>query len=235
MHVIESDMLRIPLLVWAAASIALAQTGSARSPESQLVEALVKKLYPDSKRMATMKLPEVFAALGVKPGSAIADVGAGSGEFSVLLSHLVGPAGRVYAIDTDEKNAVRPFRKAVRKDRLRNVEVIRGDIDNPRLAARSIDGVMIIDSYHEMVRHQAMLTRIREALRPGGRLVIVDPLAVKTRNRPRQIQTDNHVLAPDLVEEELREAGFEVVDRRDHFIDDPDSERTQWIIAAQPR
>jgi ubiquinone/menaquinone biosynthesis C-methylase UbiE len=227
-------MIRMVFLLCGAALAALSQASDTAAHQSE-VDALVKQLFPKSERMARMKLPDIFSALGVKPGSTVADVGAGEGGFSVLLSHVVGTGGRVYAVDIDEKGAVRPLRKRARRDRLHNLEVIHGEEDNPKLPAGKLDAVMVINSYHEFVKHQAMLTNIRQALRPGGRLVMVEPLAVKTRTRPRDIQTRNHVLSPDLAEQELRDAGFAIVDRRDHFVDDPDAEGAQWLIAAQSR
>jgi predicted methyltransferase len=71
------------------------------------------------------------------------------------------------------------------------------------------------------------------ALKPGGRLVVVDNMPLRTRNRPRGDQTKNHVIAPEVVEQELREFGFQILERRDQFIDYADEESTNWLIVAQ--
>ena len=71
------------------------------------------------------------------------------------------------------------------------------------------------------------------ALKPGGRLVVLDNMPLRTRNRPRRDQTKNHVIAPEVVEQELREFGFQIRERRDQFIDYPDEESTNWLIVAQ--
>jgi len=71
------------------------------------------------------------------------------------------------------------------------------------------------------------------ALKPGGRLVVLDNMPLRTRNRPRADQTKNHVIAPEVVEQELREFGFQILERRDQFIDHPDEESTNWLIVAQ--
>jgi predicted methyltransferase len=71
------------------------------------------------------------------------------------------------------------------------------------------------------------------ALKPGGRLVVLDNMPLRTRNRPRADQTKNHVIAPEVVEQELREFGFQILERRDQFIDYPDEESTNWLIVAQ--
>lgn len=79
-----------------------------------------------------------------------------------------------------------------------------------------------------------MLAHFHQALKPDGRLVILDPLPRKTATRPRQVQERNHVLLPDIAADDLRQAGFEVLYRDDHFVDDPDSEGTRWLIVARP-
>lgn len=71
------------------------------------------------------------------------------------------------------------------------------------------------------------------ALKPGGRLVVLDKMPLRTRNRPRADQTKNHVIAPEVVEQELREFGFQILERRDQFIDYGDDESTNWLIVAQ--
>jgi len=71
------------------------------------------------------------------------------------------------------------------------------------------------------------------ALKPGGRLVVLDNMPLRTRNRPRADQTKNHVIAPELVEQELREFGFQILERRDQFIDYGDEESVNWLIVAQ--
>ena len=90
---------------------------------------------------------------------------------------------------------------------------------------------MVVNAYHEMVPYQAMLAHIRESLKPGGHLVILDNHPHRTATRPREKQTNNHVLSPDLAAGELR-AGFRILNRDDAFLDDPDSESSHWLITA---
>jgi predicted methyltransferase len=72
-----------------------------------------------------------------------------------------------------------------------------------------------------------------EALKPGGRIVVVDAVPVRTRGRPRTEQFKNHVLAPEHGESDLRQAGFTGIEWRDGFIDNPDEERAWWMIRAE--
>lgn len=127
------------------------------------------------------------------------------------------------------------LRERVDSDHLRNVEVIEGAPADPKLPAASLDGALMVIMYHEIEDHRAMLEPVKAALKPGGRLVIVDMAPHKTLARPRGDPTKNHVIAADLVESEVRETGFEVVSRDDHFIDRPDDESTRWMIVFRKR
>ncbi len=109
----------------------------------------------------------------VAKGSVVADVGAGSGYMTLRLAKLVGPEGRVYAsdiqpgmLDLVQKNAARA--------KVTHIVPVLGAMDDPKLPAGMIDLVIMVDVYHEFSQPQAMLARIREALKPGGRLVLLE-------------------------------------------------------------
>ena len=186
-----------------------------------------------------LKIPQIVEALGLKPGSSVADIGAGSGTYEPSLSKAVAATGHVYAEDIDEKGAVKRLREKVSKDQLQNVDVILGKEDDPKLPQNALDGVLMVIMYHEIAEPAKVLEHVRSALKPGGRLVIVDMTPHKTINRSRADQTKNHVIAPDLAASEVRQAGFEILSRDDHFIDNPDEESTRWMIVfvkpAAPR
>ncbi len=190
------------------------------------IGALVQKEFHDNERMLGAKVPEVFQAL------AVADVGAGPGDFTVLPAQLVGPRGRVYAVDIVE-DTVKKLRERMEKRKMSNVEVILGAADDPKLPQEKLDAILIVDCYHEMPDYEPMLRHMLAALRRGGRLVIVDQVPGKTRNRPRASQVKNHKIAVELTEGELRKAGFEIAERRDLFVNNPDQESIQWMIVAR--
>jgi ubiquinone/menaquinone biosynthesis C-methylase UbiE len=111
--------------------------------------------------------------LRLKPGMTIADVGAGSGYYSELLSRAVGSAGRVYAVDV-QVGMIRLIQERIRRLDLKNVTPVLGDAANPRLPDGAIDLAVLVDVYHEFADPQAMLRRIRMALRPDGRLALLE-------------------------------------------------------------
>lgn len=111
--------------------------------------------------------------LAVQPGSIVADVGAGSGYYTVRLSQLVGPAGKVYANDL-QPGMLQILRSRLERERILNVEPILGTVDDPRLPSGVLDLILMVDVYHEFSEPQAMLRRMRDALKPTGRLVLLE-------------------------------------------------------------
>lgn len=112
-------------------------------------------------------------AIGIAKGMTVADVGAGSGYMTVRMAERVGPGGRVYATD------IQPQMLAMLKDRLAklqigNVTLVQGAVDDPRLPPAAIDLILMVDVYHEFSRPQQMLRGMREALKPDGRMVLLE-------------------------------------------------------------
>jgi SAM-dependent methyltransferase len=112
-------------------------------------------------------------ALQIKSGSTVADVGAGSGYMTVRMARRVGPAGRVYATDI-QPEMLTLLRQRLVRERLSNVEPVLGQSDDPRLPASALDLILMVDVYHEFSEPQKMLRRMREALKPDGRLVLLE-------------------------------------------------------------
>jgi ubiquinone/menaquinone biosynthesis C-methylase UbiE len=121
----------------------------------------------------------------------VADVGAGDGFFTVRLAWLLGSAGRVYAVDIDEKT-LSGLGERVRAAPFDKVELVLGQADDPKLPVATLDAVLIVNSYHEMPEHQRMLERIHEALKPEGRPVLVEPFSAGRRALPREEQEKKH-------------------------------------------
>jgi predicted methyltransferase len=186
----------------------------------------------DETREEWQKVPEIVRALGIGDGSSVADIGAGGGFFTFRLARIVGAGGRVYAVDVAQDD-LRRLRTRTSDEGLPQVEVVAGERDDPRLADGSIDAALIVNAYHEMRQHQAMLAGIRRALKPAGRLVIVEPIVQSRRGESREKQESSHEIEARYVEADLREAGFEVIELRDPFTKRPAGD-TEWLIVATP-
>jgi predicted methyltransferase len=114
-----------------------------------------------------------LSVLKIEKGSAVADIGAGSGFLTERLAARVGPAGRVYANDV-QPQMLQMLAARLAKKKITNVTLVRGEVDDPKLAPASVDLEIMVDVYHEFSQPQAMLRGLRTALKPGGRMVLVE-------------------------------------------------------------
>ena len=154
---------------------------------------------------------DIVAALGLKPGMRVADVGAGTGLFVRLLSPAVGPQGRVYAVDIAPE-FVRNIERLARQENLANVEVVLGGEREAKLAPGSVDLVFTSDTYHHFEYPQEMLASIHRALAPGGSLVVVDYQRIPGTSSAWIL---DHVRAgKEAVIAEVEAAGFRLVEDR---------------------
>jgi predicted methyltransferase len=171
----------------------------------------------DAHREPYQKATDLLAAMNVSRGDWVADVGAGAGYYSMRLAHMVGPEGKVFAEDISD-SAMRWLNARMKVFDLRNVEIVKGEIDDPKLPADGLTAVLIVDSYHHLANYQAMLKSILHALKPGGRLVIADYSFTEHRTQPRADQLKLHEIDPELVRGEVGQAGFEIVKCDDPFV-----------------
>jgi ubiquinone/menaquinone biosynthesis C-methylase UbiE/broad specificity phosphatase PhoE len=130
-------------------------------------------LLEDPQRDAWQKPDEVVRALQLHAGDSVADIGAGSGYFTLRLADAVGAAGRVYAVDIGE-DMLRHLEQRVRQAGLSTVEVIAARPDDPLLPPGSVDLVFICDTWHHIDDRPRYLATLARALKPGGRIAIVD-------------------------------------------------------------
>ncbi len=127
----------------------------------------------DPKRDAYQKPHEVLTALNIKPGETIADIGAGSGYFSLKLVHFVGDKGKVYAVDVSP-DMVRHLNRRIRETKTTNVVTILADNDDPLLADRSVNRFFICDVWHHVENQTKYLSLMKKMLKPGGEIVMID-------------------------------------------------------------
>lgn len=201
----------------------LALLGACVSHETP-VDTAVEQAIADSTRLdahrerdATRRPEIVLPLLGAGPGDRVAELAAGSGYYAGLLSRLVGPHGRVYAVDPAPifehfPNAKNVFPQYLETDPLPNVEYLVSDLD--RLAfPEPLDAVLMALYYHDTVwtgeDRAAMNRALYRALRPGGRLVIIDHQAVPGAGE--QVTRELHRGFESMVRNELPAAGFRLI------------------------
>lgn len=127
----------------------------------------------DPARDAWQKPHEVVTALGVRDGDTVADIGAGSGYFTLRFAQHVGPGGRVLAVDVSPE-MIEEVKRRAGEAKLTNVTPVLARPDNPRLPPQSVDVVFLCDTWHHIEQRGQCLATLRPALKPGARLVIVD-------------------------------------------------------------
>jgi len=116
---------------------------------------------------------KVLEALELKGGEVVADLGAGSGFFSFKMAPLVGDKGKVLAVDIQEE-MIAVLQNRIQKQKLTNVETVRCTETDPKLPEGGVDLVLMVDVYHELTFPYEVMTAIRKALKPGGRVVLVE-------------------------------------------------------------
>jgi ubiquinone/menaquinone biosynthesis C-methylase UbiE len=195
-----------------------------------IVARLAAQTDAETERWA--RVPEILKALDARPGTRIADVGAGDGFFTVRIARAVVPDGRVVGEDISE-SAVQKLRDRVAADHLTNVDAVLGSADDPRLSVETFDAVLVHNAYHEFVQHEQMLGHILSALKPGGRFVLVEPFHTSSTDLPREQQVAKHDLAADIAEKELRTAGFTIVSRDNEFVQFIGQPGGFWMIVAR--
>jgi SAM-dependent methyltransferase len=172
-------------------------------------------------RAKNLQVERVMDILGIKPGVSVADIGAGSGWFTVRAARRAGNAGKVYAVDINP-DFLQHIRARAQQDGLRNIETILDREDDPRLPPNSVDSVLLLKTYHEIAKPDAFLLNLRRALKPGARVGIID----------RNGKGDDHGIDTEIVIREARSAGYELVDQYD-FVKDDEGVEYFLVFAAR--
>lgn len=196
-------------------------------------DAARSRPHGEESREQWQRVDDVFRAMGVAPGAAVADLGAGDGFFTVRLAKAVGEQGRVYAVDISAA-ALRRLRTRVTNEKLSQVEVIEATTDDPKLPMGTLDAVLIVNAYHEMKAFKEILPKLRSALKPDGRLVIIEPISSGRRDGTRDEQTRNHEIAIDYVRQDARDAGFAQVSMQDPFTTRANGHGDMWLLVLRP-
>ena len=170
----------------------------------------------EREREKTERVADILIALGVRDGAHVADLGSADGFYTLRIAKAVAPNGRAYAIDIEQKSLDR-LRERAQQDAVTNIEIILSEPEDPKLPAAALDAVLIRNAYHEMTAHREILKGVMNGLKPGALLVVIEAIHDNLLDKSREQQVKEHEIAPGIVEAELREAGFEIVDRDDAF------------------
>lgn len=194
-----------------------------------------KNVYTESawvERDKWQKSDEIISHLNLKPGSNVADVGCHEGYMTIKLSTVVGINGKVLSVDV-EQSKLDKLKVHLEKRNITNVTLIKGNYDDPKLPANSLEAVIILDTYHEMDDHDKILQHIRTALKPGGRLILCEPIAEERRKSNREDQEKKHELGMNFALNDLQKAGFSIQKQQDPFVDrSKEKGDKMWLIVA---
>ncbi|MDP3719305.1 MAG: methyltransferase domain-containing protein [Acidobacteriota bacterium] len=150
---------------------------------------------------------KALAALELKPGMVVADIGAGSGYYTSRMAKQVGPTGQVFATDI-QPGMLEILNRRIKSEGLANVTTVLGAVDDPKLAPASIDLAIMVDVYHELQSPQVFLQRLKPVFKPGGRLVLVE----FRKEDPKVPILEVHKMSVAEVKMELEAEGF-VIDQ----------------------
>src|SRR5580704_129323 len=190
---------------------AASQSAPSQSPPRKTSEPYTGDLsiFDSPGREDRLQINRVMDILGVAPGKTVADVGAGSGWFTVRAAKRVTETGTVYAVDINPE-AIRYIENRADKEHLHNVKTILSKADDPQLPANAIDAVLLLKTYHEVAEPVALLRNLRSSLRTGAKVGIID----------RNGNGENHGVGKDMVLREAAEAGYQLTAQYDFVKED---------------
>jgi SAM-dependent methyltransferase len=190
---------------------------AAQEPQRQTSEPYTGNLsvFESPGREDRLQIDRVMDILGIAPGKSAADIGAGSGWFTVRAARRVSASGQVYAVDINPA-AIQYINDRIEKEQLPNVKTIVSKPDDPLLPAHSVDAVLLLKTYHEIAHPVTLLRNLRPALRPGAKVGIID----------RNGNGADHGVAREVIIHEAKEAGFTLLtqydfvkaDKMDYFL-----------------
>src|ERR1700735_5220300 len=167
-----------------------------------------------------LQINRVMDILGITAGKNVADIGAGSGWFTVRAAKRVGGAGVVYAVDINPE-ATRYIGERARKEKIDNVKTILSQADDPKLPANSVDSVLMLKTYHEIAKPVTLLQNLHAALRPGAKVGVID----------RNGNGEDHGVAREVVIREATQAGYRLLESYDFVKGD----KMDYFLVFTPR
>jgi ubiquinone/menaquinone biosynthesis C-methylase UbiE len=217
----KSRFIVLTLYVLLSLPFALTQSGTQTTtapPQGQQQERKTSEPYTgdlsifDSPgRDEKLQISRVMSILGIESGKNVADIGAGSGWFTVRAAKRVGASGKVFAVDINS-DAVSHIQARAQQEQLSNVNAILSKPDDPLLPPDTIDAVLLLKTYHEVAHPVDLLRNLRPALRAGAKVGVID----------RNGNGENHGIGKDVVIREAQEAGYRLLKQYDFVKDGMD-------------
>ncbi|HKS74350.1 MAG TPA: class I SAM-dependent methyltransferase [Terriglobales bacterium] len=161
-------------------------------------------IFDSPGRDERLQITRVMDLLGIRPGSTVADIGAGGGWFTVRAARRVGSAGMVYAVDINP-DAARFVEQRAQKEGLQNIKTIVSKPDDPSLPHDAVESVLLLKTYHEVADPVALMRNLREALKPDAKVGIID----------RNGKSENHGVDRAIVVREMSDAGYQLAQQED--------------------
>jgi len=208
--------LRVLLLLCVGLPVAAQTSAPAQGPQADQRKTSTPyrgdlSIFESPGRDERLQINRVMDVLEIGPEKNVADIGAGSGWFTVRAARRVGESGKVYAVDINPE-AIRYIDDRAHKEQLHQVITIKGREDDPLLPANAVDAVLLLKTYHEVARPVTLLRNLRAALRPGAKVGIID----------RNGNGENHGVQRSVVLKEAAEAGYQLSGSYDFVKDDMD-------------
>jgi len=177
-------------------------------------------IFDSPGRDERLQINRVMDVLGITAGKNVADIGAGSGWFTVRAAKRVGGAGVVYAVDINPE-ATRYIDERAQKEKIDNVKTILSQADDPKLPANSVDSVLMLKTYHEIAKPVTLLQNLHAALRPGAKVGVID----------RNGNGEDHGVAREVVIREATQAGYRLLETYDFVKGD----KMDYFLVFTPR
>lgn len=193
-------------------NVPLQTTGQSKAPaDTQRIKRPTSEpytgdlsIFEDPKRDENLQINRVMDLLKIKEGSSVADIGAGSGWFTVRAARRVGFKGKVFAVEINAE-FLEHIQQRADDEKLANIQTVLGKEDDPLLPPESVDAVMVLKTYHEIAQPILLLARLRRSMRPEALLGIID----------RNGNGKDHGISKRTVINEAKEAGFSLIDEYD--------------------
>jgi cyclopropane fatty-acyl-phospholipid synthase-like methyltransferase len=211
-----------PVLIWAQTGTNTnAQSGSRKTSQPYTGDL---SIFEKADRDKKLQVQRVMDILGIQEGAHVADIGAGSGWFSVRAAKRVGSNGIVYAVDINPE-AIAYINRRIKQEGIGNVHPILSSEDDPKLSKNSVDSVLLLKTYHEVAHPVLLLQNLRNSLRSGAKVGIID----------RNGKGDDHGVSRDVVIQEAAQAGYQLQEQYDFVKGDEEDYFLVFRLKSAPK